>query len=33
MRTRWLLLPIWACFLLRLSFYAAFLPLWEGWDQ
>ncbi len=33
MRTRWWLLPIWICFLLRGWFYASMFPLWEGYDE
>ena len=33
MRTRWWLALIWGCFLARLAFYAAMLPLWEGFDE
>jgi hypothetical protein len=33
MGTRWRLLTLWACFLARLTFYAAALPLWEGYDE
>jgi hypothetical protein len=29
---RWLLV-VWACFLARLLFYSATLPLWEGYDE
>ena len=24
---------LWACFLVRLLFYSAMLPLWEGYDE
>ena len=33
MHTRWWLALIWGCFLARLAFYAAMLPLWEGFDE
>jgi hypothetical protein len=33
MRTRWWLALIWGCFLARLAFYSAMLPLWEGFDE
>jgi len=33
MRTRWGLAAIWGCFLARLVFYSAMLPLWEGFDE
>ncbi|MGA2268803.1 MAG: hypothetical protein ABSH44_10070 [Bryobacteraceae bacterium] len=33
MRTRWWLTLIWGCFLARLAFYSAMLPLWEGFDE
>lgn len=33
MRTRWLLLSLWICFLVRGWFYAAMFPLWEGYDE
>ena len=33
MRTRWWLAAIWGCFLARLVFYSAMLPLWEGFDE
>jgi hypothetical protein len=33
MRTRWWLAGIWGCFLARLVFYSAMLPLWEGFDE
>ena len=33
MRSRWLLLSIWICFLLRGWFYASLFPLWEGYDE
>ena len=29
---RWILV-VWACFAVRLLFYAAMLPLWEGYDE
>ena len=29
----WSLLVIWLCFLVRGVFYAAALPLWEGYDE
>src|SRR5580700_11371623 len=32
MRTPWLP-ALWACFLVRLLFYSAMLPLWEGYDE
>jgi len=33
MRTRWWVAAIWGCFLARLVFYSAMLPLWEGFDE
>ncbi len=33
MRTRRAVAAIWLCFLLRSAFYAAMLPLWEGYDE
>ncbi len=33
MPTRWRLALIWACFVARLAFYSAMLPLWEGYDE
>ncbi|MBZ5570034.1 MAG: hypothetical protein LAN64_19595 [Acidobacteriia bacterium] len=33
MRTRRILALIWLCFVARLAFYAAMLPLWEGYDE
>jgi len=32
-RGGWRLAAIWACFLARLLFYCAMLPLWEGYDE
>src|SRR5580698_5348334 len=29
---RWMTI-VWACFLARLMFYSAMLPLWEGYDE
>ena len=29
----WRIYVIWACFAARLLFYAAMLPLWEGFDE
>jgi hypothetical protein len=33
MRIRWRIALIWACFVARLAFYSAMLPLWEGYDE
>jgi hypothetical protein len=33
MRTRWLLVSIWICFLFRGWFYASMFPTWEGYDE
>ncbi|HLK69996.1 MAG TPA: glycosyltransferase family 39 protein [Bryobacteraceae bacterium] len=33
MPIRWRVALIWACFLVRLAFYATMLPLWEGYDE
>jgi len=33
MRAGWRIYVIWACFAARLLFYAATLPLWEGFDE
>lgn len=33
MRTGWRIAVIWACLAARLAFYAAMLPLWEGYDE
>jgi hypothetical protein len=33
MRTRWGLVSLWICFLLRGCFYASMFPLWEGYDE
>lgn len=33
MTRRWPIAAIWACCVLRLGFYAAMLPLWEGYDE
>jgi len=33
MRAGWRIYLIWACFASRLLFYAAMLPLWEGFDE
>jgi hypothetical protein len=33
MRKRWWLGAIWACFFVRLAFYATAFPLWEGFDE
>ena len=33
MPPRWPIVVIWACCVLRLGFYAAMLPLWEGYDE
>ncbi len=33
MRSEWPVAALWCCFLLRLGFYSAALPLWEGFDE
>ena len=33
MQMGWRLALIWACFVVRLFFYSATLPLWEGYDE
>ena len=33
MHAGWRIYVIWACFAARLAFYAAMLPLWEGFDE
>ena len=33
MTRRWPIVAIWACCVVRLGFYAAILPLWEGYDE
>jgi hypothetical protein len=33
MRSEWPAAALWCCFLLRLAFYSAALPLWEGYDE
>jgi 4-amino-4-deoxy-L-arabinose transferase-like glycosyltransferase len=33
MHAGWRIYLIWACFAARLAFYAAMLPLWEGFDE
>ncbi len=33
MRVTWRIVAIWACFVARVVFYCAMLPLWEGYDE
>ena len=33
MALRWRIALIWVCFLARLAFYSAVVPLWEGYDE
>ena len=33
MRNGWGVRAIWLCFLARVWFYAAVLPVWEGYDE
>lgn len=33
MRREWAVAALWCCLLMRLAFYAAALPLWEGFDE
>ena len=33
MKTDWRIAAVWACCVVRMFFYASFLPLWEGFDE